>query len=450
MDRPKILILDDNQELLRLLARLIEAEGWQALPHGRGRTAVQAIARERPTFAIVDVLLPDMLGYDVARSLRDAGVPFVFMTGIFKGGRAAADARQQHGAAGYFEKPFEARRLLETIRVHIVPARPAPSPRPSLTPLPTPLPVRLAPAPARATELPPDLDVRTPVEPEEPLDALELTGSIELKEAGPLSAVISGQPLQAAAVAPPSGAPGVTPSPRAEPPDEGELRDNLPDLITAFWLTQQTGELALQRGKVKKALYFEQGRPCHAISNLVADRFGPFLVRVGKLTTTQLELCQATADRTRRRTGEILVDMGILRETEKLYYVAQQVKAIAYSLFGWEDGRYRIHFSGRAAAQSTKVDIRPAHLIARGVKKLYRPERVARLLSDDDRLIPTQQPAYPLHDAPLESWEAHLLPRVDGFRTVRDLVEIAQRPREAVRASLWALVALEILEKRAQ
>ncbi len=433
MDPHKILILDDNQELLRLLARLVEAEGWKALPHGRGRTAVQAIARDRPAFAIVDILLPDMLGYDVAKSLRDAGVPFVFMTGIFKGGRAAADARQQHGAVGYFEKPFEARRLLETIRANL----PVEAPR--------------APEPPRRVELPPDLDVATPVEPEEPVEPVELTGSIELKESGPINAVISGRPLQAAAVAAVgSSMPALSrpPTPRAEPPDEGELRDNLPDLITAFWLAQQTGELSVQRGKVKKALYFEHGRPCFAISNLVADRFGPFLVRVGKLTTTQLELCQAAADRTQRKPADVLVEMGILRETEKLYYVAQQVKAIAYSIFGWEDGRYRVHFTDRAATEATKVDIRPAHLIARGVKKLYRPERIGRLLADDDRLIPTQQPAYPLHEVPLENWEAHLLPHVDGSRTVHELTALAQRPAEIVRAALWALVALEILEKR--
>ena len=36
---------------------------------------------------------------------------------------------------------------------------------------------------------------------------------------------------------------------------EGRLEDNLPELITAFWLTQQTGELVVERGKVRKAIY---------------------------------------------------------------------------------------------------------------------------------------------------------------------------------------------------
>ncbi|HEX7623473.1 MAG TPA: response regulator [Anaeromyxobacteraceae bacterium] len=435
-----ILLVDDNQELLRLLARLVEGEGWRAVSCVRGKSALDAIPIEKPAAAVVDVLLPDMMGYDIGAALKKAGVPFVFMTGIFKGGRAASEARVQHGAAGYFEKPFEAKKLLEVLR--------------GLLPPPT----RAAPSPALATERErssDDFDVEMAVESEEAVDALSLTGKVEVMEDGRISAVIRGESLQAAPLAarpPPLPSTEILDAARlarVEPPDEGELRDNLPELVTAFWLTQQTGELTVQRGKVKKTIYFEKGRPCFAISNLVADRFGPFLVRVGKLTTTQLELCQKTAEKRDRRIGESLVELGILKETEKLYYVAQQMKAIVYSLFGWEEGRYRIHFADRAAQQDTKIDLHPARLISRGVKKLYRPARLARLLPPSDRLIPTQQPVFGLHELELETWEAQLLPHVDGTRTVAQLVALARRPDEQVRASLWALVALEIFEKRA-
>jgi hypothetical protein len=228
---------------------------------------------------------------------------------------------------------------------------------------------------------------------------------------------------------------------------EGKLEDNLPELITAFWLTQQTGELTVQRGKVKKTTYFEKGRPCFAISNLVTDRFGPFLVRVGKITQQQLELCQAAADKTGRRTGDVLVEMGLLKETEKLYYVAQQVKAIVYSVFGWEDGTFRLHFADRAAGEAIKIDLHPANLITRGVKKLYKPERLYRLLAPDDRLAPSQDPAYGLHEVELERWEAELLPKIDGTRTVGELIQVAQRPEHVVYGALHGLVALRILER---
>jgi DNA-binding response OmpR family regulator len=438
----KILLVDDNQELLTLLSRLMEAEGWTTIAVTRGKAAVDKIAAERPSAAVVDVLLPDMMGYDVAQALRNAQIPFVFMTGVFKGGRASSDARTQHGAAGYFEKPFEARKLVEALRV-LVPVH--------------------AQATARTAEEPEeivatsDFDVE-PVESEEPVEAMDLTGRVVLTEDGKVSAVLRGATVHAGAVgAPAKPAPRPAPPPRAAAVreranqdlarTEGRLDENLPELLTAFYLAQQTGELTLQKGKVKKNIYFERGRPCFAISNLVTDRFGPFLVRVGKINMAQLELCQAAAEKTGRRTGDVLVEMGLLKETEKLYYVAQQVKAIVYSVFAWEEGDYRIHFDDRAGKEAIKIDLHPASLITRGVKKLYKPERLYRLLSPEDRLTPSQQPAYGLHEVELEQWEAEILPHVDGTRSVSDVVHLAQRPEHVVYGFLAGLVALKILER---
>src|SRR5439155_13153124 len=124
----------------------------------------------------------------------------------------------------------------------------------------------------------------------------------------------------------------------------GEMKDNLPSLITAFYLSRETGELGVQRGKVKKVVYFEKGQPVFALSNLAADRFGQFLVRVGKIKPEQLQDAAVVASDSKRRTGDVLVERGLLKDTERLYYVGQQVKAIIYSLFGWEDGSFVVSF----------------------------------------------------------------------------------------------------------
>ena len=269
--------------------------------------------------------------------------------------------------------------------------------------LPAPPPTRATPPPRRPATEQTDFDVEVAVESDEPVEAMELTGRVVLTEDGKVSAVLKGDTITAG----PMGAPARPPPPPAPPRTaaavreesaarknalertEGKLEDNLPDLITAFYLAQQTGELTLQKGKVKKTIFFEKGLPCFAISNLIADRFGPFLVRVGKISNAQLELCQAAAEKTGRKTGDVLGEMGLLKETEKLYYVAQQVKAIVYSAFGWEEGEYRLHFADRAGKEAIKIDLHPANLITRGVKKLYKPERLYRLLSPEDRLIPS-------------------------------------------------------------
>jgi hypothetical protein len=229
---------------------------------------------------------------------------------------------------------------------------------------------------------------------------------------------------------------------------KGELSDNLPQLITAFWLSKETGELGVQRGKVKKVVYFEKGVPVFALSNLLADRFGQFLVRVGKVKADALADAAQVAAASKRRTGDVLVERGLLKDTERLYYVGQQVKAIIYSLFGWEDGTYHMSFRDKATAESIKLDVHPANLIVRGVKKLYKPERMRRIVQLEDRFLPSLQPAYQLNEVELEKWEAELLPKIDGTRTVAELLAIANRPENAVYATLCALLSLSILERR--
>ncbi len=437
---PRVLLVDDNQVLVALLARMLEAEGMVPILALRGRAALDKLAVEKPDAAVVDVLLPDMMGYDVGAALRKAGIPFVFITGIFKGKKAADDAKTLHGAAGYFEKPFDAKKLVEILR-GMLPAAPATA-RPAPRPEPEPV----------------DFELDVAVEPEERVDAMELTGRVEVVEDGQVQAIIRGHNLSAASVEPtvpahpprparaeppPAPRPAATPSPNAP---EGELHDNFPDLITAFWLSQQSGELVLQKGKVRKVVWFKVGRPVYAASNLVSDRFGPFLQRVGKITPAQLEAASAL-DRPGRLVGDAFEELGYLQEQEKIYYLAQQVKAVIYSLFGWEEGRYHLRAGGQPPKDATHIEVHPANLIVRGVKKLYKPERLKRLLAPGTRLLPTQQPAYGLHEVVLEIWEAQLMPQVNGQRTVGELVQLAGRPEPEVLAFLWSLVALQILER---
>ncbi len=436
---PKVLLVDDNQELLNLLARLFGDAGYAVVPASKGKAALDLVRAEKPQLAVIDVLLPDMMGYHLAEAIRrEMQVPVIFITGVFKGGKHAQEAKVKYGAVAYFEKPFQAHKLIETAK-GVVPVEAA----------------RPEPAAAASADFEVELDID--VEDERPPDPMELTGMVRVTGDN-ISAVLRGQKLTAKTAAapvivrPPPASYPAGPAPIAEAERgirRGDLRDNLPQLINAFYQSQETGELGVQRGKVKKVVYFEKGQPVFALSNLVTDRFGQFLVRVGKINENDLKVAAAKADATKRRTGEILVEMGLLKETERLYYVGQQVKSIIYSLFGWEEGVYELAFKHSALKESIKLDAHPANIIMRGIRKLYKPERLARLLAPEDRLLPSLQPAYSLSDVELEKWEASLLPKADGTRTIAELVAFANRPEEVVHGFLYGLVALSILERRA-
>ncbi len=437
----RILVVDDNQELLSLLTQLFEEAGYEVVGANRGKQAVDVARATPPQLAVLDMLLPDMMGHNLADVLRkeQPQLPLIFITGVFKGGKHAMDAKQKYAAAGYFEKPFEAAKLLEAVQQQLPVQPKAPPPAP----------------PKDAFEVELDIDV----EEEGPQDAMELTGRIKVTGGDNLTAEIRGANLTASPmlkgpatlVRPPY--PGRPPEPvpagvSLSGQRRGDLKDNLPALITAFYLSRETGELGIQRGKVKKVVYFERGTPVFALSNLLADRFGQFLVRVGKIKPEQLQDAAAVAAASNRRTGDVLVERGLLKDTERLYYVGQQVKSIIYSLFAWEDGTYVMSFKEKATTESIKLDVHPANLIVRGIKKLYKPERMARLVQPEDRLMPAVAPAYQLHEVELEKWEAELLPKVDGNRTVAELQVIANRPTQVVHTFLVSMKMLGILETR--
>ena len=437
---PTILVVDDNQELLSLLKQLFEDAGYHVVASAKGKPAVELALQSPPALAVLDMLLPDTMGTQLGEQLRKAqpNLPLLFITGVFKGGRHALELRQKFPGCGYFEKPFEGKKLVEAVKA-LVP----PPDKPAI------------PVPQETFEVELDVDV------EEEQDPMELTGRIKIS-GGNLHAELTGEKLTAAGMAmgqaqgmrisTATGVPAVPPPP---PPIDGnarrgEFKDRLPALITAFYQSKESGELGVQRGKVKKVIYFENGQPVFALSNLAADRFGQFLVRVGKIRPEQLEDAVAVAAATKRRTGDVLVERGLLKDTERLYYVGQQVKAIIYSLFGWEDGQYVMSFKERGAAEAIKLDVHPASLIMRGVKKLYKPERLKRLLDPTDRWMPSPQPPYQLHEVELEKWEAEFLVKVDGTRTVDELVRVANRPEHVVHGFLYALVALGVVEKLQQ
>ncbi|HXN82323.1 MAG TPA: response regulator [Myxococcales bacterium] len=490
MPPPRILVVDDNPELLALLSSAFEEAGYAVQTALRGRNALDLAKKERPDLAVLDVLLPDLMGFDVAEALKKLRVPFIFISGVHKGGKAAANAIGKYGAAGYFEKPFERAALLAMVE-KIVPAK--------------------AVAQAQAW------DVESGPGVEGAADNMELTGRIDLISEG-TSASIRGEKvtlrsaeaplanlqvardatrkpplpqappvMKTAAYAPPrKGPPQLTPEQQQEirqdaeamavaaqrapsgsgvsipPPPEalqqlppqkggvhrGVLKDNLPQLLAAFANTRETGELGLQRGQVKKIVYFEGGMPVFALSNLVADRLGQFLVRAGKIDNATLSRAAEQAATTRQRTGDVLISMGLLTEQDRLYYVGQQIKSILYSLFSWEDGAYQMSFNARARKERIKLDIHPATLVMRGVKKLYKPDRLRRLLSETDRLTPSQDPLFALSDVELSAWEAHLLTRCDGTHTVKDLVAVASRPGDDALSTLVALMSMKILDKR--
>lgn len=111
----KILIADDEQHILDTLGAYLKAEGYDILTVHNGRDAVFTFRHENPDMVILDVMMPEMNGWEAARLIRrESSVPLLFLT-------ARVDDIDQItgleiGADDYITKPFSPRVVVARVR----------------------------------------------------------------------------------------------------------------------------------------------------------------------------------------------------------------------------------------------------------------------------------------------------------------------------------------------
>src|SRR5712692_2271251 len=113
---PRILIVDDEPEIMRGLEDNLRVEGYQTLTAANGADALAVAAREVPDLIVLDLMMPVMSGWDVCRTLRAKGidVPIIMLTA--RGEEADRVRGLELGADDYLAKPFSLRELLARVR----------------------------------------------------------------------------------------------------------------------------------------------------------------------------------------------------------------------------------------------------------------------------------------------------------------------------------------------
>ncbi len=111
----KILVIDDDQKLNHLLTNDLARFGFQVQAHTHPREGLDALARVAPDLIILDIMLPDMDGFDVCRSIRRThSIPIIMLTA--RGEVTDRIVGLEIGADDYLAKPFEPRELVARIQ----------------------------------------------------------------------------------------------------------------------------------------------------------------------------------------------------------------------------------------------------------------------------------------------------------------------------------------------
>jgi len=125
MTTKKILIIEDDEALLRTLAAAVEAEGFAVITASDGRQGLESALREHPDLIAIDMVLPSLGGLDICRKLREErmATPIIMISGQRKE-EIDKVLGLELGADDYLLKPFGPREFLARIRAILRRSRP--------------------------------------------------------------------------------------------------------------------------------------------------------------------------------------------------------------------------------------------------------------------------------------------------------------------------------------
>lgn len=123
MPDKKILIVDDNKDILELLDKILSVDGYQVMQASGGQEAAEKIKKDTPHLIIMDIMLPDMYGSDVVLLINEdpatKDLPIIFISGL------AADIDEGIIKSGikvgerYYKtiaKPFDSKEIIGEVR----------------------------------------------------------------------------------------------------------------------------------------------------------------------------------------------------------------------------------------------------------------------------------------------------------------------------------------------
>lgn len=111
----KILVVDDEERMVRFIRLNLEHDGFQVFEAFRGTQAIDLVRTKLPDLVLLDIMLPDIDGFEVLRLIRETStVPVIMLTA--KGEEDDRVRGLEMGADDYITKPFSPRELVSRVR----------------------------------------------------------------------------------------------------------------------------------------------------------------------------------------------------------------------------------------------------------------------------------------------------------------------------------------------
>jgi len=118
VSKKKILVVEDEESLLKLESILLTSKGYEVIGVPNGKAALEAIDEQQPDLVLLDIMLPEIDGFEVCRRIKSnqqtKDIPVIMLTA--KTSREDMTRGEKVGADWYITKPFKSAMVIETIQ----------------------------------------------------------------------------------------------------------------------------------------------------------------------------------------------------------------------------------------------------------------------------------------------------------------------------------------------
>lgn len=117
---PRILICDDDNDLVRLVTERFTSEGYDVIATKNGNETLKIAEEKKPDLIIQDALVPGMHGFEVCKALKSQAstkaIPVIMMTAVYTKSRYKQEVIAKYGAQDYLVKPIDISDLVARVK----------------------------------------------------------------------------------------------------------------------------------------------------------------------------------------------------------------------------------------------------------------------------------------------------------------------------------------------
>jgi CheY-like chemotaxis protein len=119
MEKKKILVVDDERDALAAIKKRLEANNYSVVASSDAKEVFQIAAKEMPDLILLDIIMPDMNGYEICQLLKQSSqtenIPIILLTGDRLEPRSITDRCLELGANSFILKPIDIKVLFAEI-----------------------------------------------------------------------------------------------------------------------------------------------------------------------------------------------------------------------------------------------------------------------------------------------------------------------------------------------